>query len=196
MTARSLLASLPEGPERIEAELAVLTTLGPALIATRGHAAPDVEATYVRARELCRKLGQTPLLFRVLRGLSMLYLNRAELHRVRELAEERLRLARQDDDAIALLGAHDAVGAILYHLGEFALARPHLETGLALSRSERRSAQAIPDGATDHGVACLGHLAWTLWLLGFPAQALERSREAIALAQELAHPFSLVQALY
>ena len=89
-TARTLLASLPDGRERIQSELAVLTTLGPALIATRGHAAPEVEDTYVRARELCLQIGETPLLFRVLRGLSMLYLNRAELHRVRELAEERL----------------------------------------------------------------------------------------------------------
>ena len=35
-TARTLLASLPEGPERIQSELAVLTTLGPALIAAGG----------------------------------------------------------------------------------------------------------------------------------------------------------------
>ena len=65
-----------------------------------------------------------------------------------------------------------------------------------LSRARRRLAQAVPDGATDHGVACLGHLAWTLWCLGFPGQALQRSREAITLAQELSHPFSLTQALY
>jgi len=34
-----------------------------------------------------------------------------------------------------------------------------------------------------------------LWLLGYPDQALHRSREALALAQELAHPFSLAWAL-
>jgi len=36
----------------------------------------------------------------------------------------------------------------------------------------------------------------TLWYLGYPAQALERSHEAIALAQELAHSYSLAYALY
>ena len=30
-----------------------------------------------------------------------------------------------------------------------------------------------------------------LWCLGFPSQALQRSQEAIALAQALAHPPSL-----
>jgi predicted ATPase len=35
-----------------------------------------------------------------------------------------------------------------------------------------------------------------LWLLGYPDQALQRSREALALARELAHPFTLGFALY
>ena len=35
----------------------------------------------------------------------------------------------------------------------------------------------------------------TLWLLGYPDQALHESHEALTLAQELAHPFSLAYAL-
>jgi hypothetical protein len=31
----------------------------------------------------------------------------------------------------------------------------------------------------------------TLWLLGYPEQALARLHEALALAQELSHPYSL-----
>lgn len=195
-TALTSLARLPETPERIRDEVALLTTLGPALIATKGHAAPEVERAYVRARELCREMQETPHLFRVLRGLSMLYLNRAELQQVRALAEQRLSLAQRERDPALLLGAHDALGAILYHRGEFASARIHLEQGIMLSHTQRRHGRAIQDAATDHGVACLGHLAWVLWFLGAPEHARRRSREGIALAQELAHPFSLVQALY
>jgi len=195
-TALTLLGTLPETSERERSELALLTTLGPALIVTRGHAATDVEHVYVRARELCRQLHATAPLFPVLRGLSMLYLNRAELGRVRELAEERLRLSQDQHDPVLLLGAHDALGAILYHLGELVLARTHLEQGIALSRTPGASADVVQDAATDHGVACLGHLAWTLWFLGQPGQAQQRSREAITRAQGLAHPFSLTQALY
>ena len=33
--------------------------------------------------------------------------------------------------------------------------------------------------------------AFTLWCLGSPAQAVRRSQEALAMAQELAHPQSL-----
>ena len=34
-----------------------------------------------------------------------------------------------------------------------------------------------------------------LWVLGYPDQALKRSHEALTLAQELSHPFSLAYAL-
>jgi predicted ATPase len=43
----------------------------------------------------------------------------------------------------------------------------------------------------DPGVSCLSWSAWALWFLGYPAQALKRSQEALALAQELDHPFTL-----
>ena len=47
----------------------------------------------------------------------------------------------------------------------------------------------------DPGVVCLAWEAHALFLLGYPDQALHRSREAIALAKDLADAFSLVEAL-
>jgi predicted ATPase len=44
-------------------------------------------------------------------------------------------------------------------------------------------------------VDCLSYVAWVLWILGYPAQALRRSHEALSLAQALGHPYSLAQAL-
>jgi hypothetical protein len=41
----------------------------------------------------------------------------------------------------------------------------------------------------------VGH-AWTLWLLGYPDQALTRSHEMLAYAQKLQHAFSLARALH
>ena len=55
----TLLQRLPDTPERLQQELAVQTTLGPALMATKGMAAPEVEQTYARARELCQQAGET-----------------------------------------------------------------------------------------------------------------------------------------
>jgi predicted ATPase len=44
-------------------------------------------------------------------------------------------------------------------------------------------------------IVILSYAAAALWQLGYPDQALERSHEAIALARELSHPFSLAVAL-
>jgi class 3 adenylate cyclase len=55
-----VLATLPDTPERAQQELVVQTTLGPALIATKGYAAPEVLQAYARARELCQQVGDTP----------------------------------------------------------------------------------------------------------------------------------------
>ena len=43
----------------------------------------------------------------------------------------------------------------------------------------------------DPGVFSRAFAAWTLWLLGYPEQTLARLHEALALAHELSHPFSL-----
>ena len=44
-------------------------------------------------------------------------------------------------------------------------------------------------------MACLVYTAWILWLRGYPEQALERNRAALALAQQCQHPFCLAFAL-
>src|SRR6266446_1486567 len=56
----ALLTALPDTPARVQSELALQTTLGPALMVTRGYAAPEVAATYHRARELCQQAEDTP----------------------------------------------------------------------------------------------------------------------------------------
>ena len=44
-------------------------------------------------------------------------------------------------------------------------------------------------------MGCQSFAAMALWFLGYPDQALQRSREALTLAQELSHPYSLAVAL-
>jgi predicted ATPase len=47
----------------------------------------------------------------------------------------------------------------------------------------------------DPGVTSLYYAALALWYLGYPDQAIQRSQQAVTLAQELSHPFSLAFAL-
>src|SRR5439155_17133361 len=191
--ALALLATQPETPVRAQQELDLHMALGPALIAAKGPAAPEVEQTYARARLLCQEVGETPQLFSALRGLCWFYRTRGVLPTARELGEQLYRLAQRAANPTHLLEAHDALGTTLFYIGEYAAARTHLEQGIALADPAVQRAQALRYGAAP-GVWCRALLAWALWGLGYPTQAMQRSQEALALAQELAHPHSLAYA--
>lgn len=190
-----LLGILPDTPERIQQELDLLTTIGPALIAIKGYAAPDVEKSYTWARELCQRVGETPQLFRVLWGLWAFYVGRAEPQTARELAEQCLHLAQSVQDTALLLEAHMTLGVALVWLGELEPASVHLEHGIALYNPQKYRSHAFIYGQ-DPGVACLSYAARAIWCLGYPDRALERIQSALTLARELSHPFSLAYALY
>jgi hypothetical protein len=63
-----LLKTFPDTPERTQQEFRLLVTLGGPLQATRSFAAPEVGATYARARGCASRSGD-PQLFPVLNGL-------------------------------------------------------------------------------------------------------------------------------
>jgi predicted ATPase len=109
----------------------------------------------------------------------------------RELGEQLSQLARREADPTHRLEAHGALGGILFYLGDYATARTHLEQGIALIDPTAQWAPALRSHVTTGLTWCLVHAALTLWCLGYPAQALRRSQEALALAQALAHPYSL-----
>jgi predicted ATPase/class 3 adenylate cyclase len=187
-----LLGPLPDSPERLRQELALQTALGSALGVTQGPTAPEVERAYVRARELCRAAGDTPQLFRVLAGLHVLYNSRGEFQKSRELAEQLLSLAQCVQAPALLLAAHRALGELRFQLGEFTTALAHCEQGITLS--QEHGLRAFGSGA-GLGVDCLRFAARLLWQLGYPDQALQRSHEALTLAQTYAHPHVLTAAL-
>ena len=187
-----LLKTLPDTPGRTQQELALQIALGAPLVATKGQAAQEVERAYARAHELCRRVGEIPQLFPVVYGLWRFHLVRGKLLTARELGQQLLTLAQTTQDPIFLVGARCALGQTLFALGEVVLAREHLEEGIALYDSRQRRSYST---VADPGVVCLSFAAWVLWLLGYPDQALQRSHEALTLAQELSHPFSLAYAL-
>jgi TOMM system kinase/cyclase fusion protein len=189
-----LLGMLPDTPERPLQELDLQTTLGLALMATKGMAAPEVGNAYARARELCQEVGGTPQLFQVLMGLCTFYRQRGEFQTARELGEQCLTLAQREGEPMRLLEAHRALGVPLFYLGELVAARAHLEQEMALYDPQQQRSHASHYGVNPR-VSCLSTVIWPLWLLGYPDQALERCHDALTLAQELSHPYSLAYAL-
>jgi len=70
-----------------------------------------------------------------------------------------------------------------------------MEQSIALYNPKQHRTLALLLGGEDPGVTGRGSAAWTLWLLGYPEQALQRIQEAHTLAQELGSPFALAWAL-
>jgi predicted ATPase len=192
----ALLSTLPETPERRQDELDLQLAFGRALIHAKGHASPEVKQAFIRARELCQQGGTLQQHLLALSGLRDCYIVRAELQTAHELAEQCLRLASRVPDACVRSGAHSSHGGLLFCLGDFAAARASLEQGIAHYQGpQSQRAQTLRMGA-DTGVTCRAWASVTLWALGYPEQAQQRSREALTLAQELSHPYSVMFALY
>jgi TOMM system kinase/cyclase fusion protein len=190
-----VLTHLPDTPERIQHELTLQLAVGVPLLATRGFAAPEVERSYARARALCLQMGETPQLFSALSGLYGFYVARAEIQTARELAEQLLTLAQRQHDPAHLLKAHGVMAGSSTWLGAFAEARAHLEQEWALYDPRQHRTLTFLYGE-DPGVVCLSHMAWVLWFLGYPDQALARMHEALTLAGALSHPLSQARALF
>jgi class 3 adenylate cyclase/predicted ATPase len=190
----ALLKMLPETRERTQREVDLLIALGASLRVTKGTGALEVGETYTRARQLCQHLDDPHQLFPVLRGLWNHYNIRAELRTAHALSEQLLTLAQQTQDSAMLVAAHAAVGRTLFFLGMVASAHTHFAQGIALYDSTQHRASTFLYGE-DAGVICPVYAAWTLWILGYPEQGLTRSHEAVTLAQQVAHPYSLGFAL-
>jgi TOMM system kinase/cyclase fusion protein len=188
-----LLMTLPETRERYQQELTLCLDLGRSLTATKGWAAPETESAYVRAEEICQQTGDMSRLVSVLWGLSHLYIVRADLTKSREVKARFLSLADQRPDAILLMVAHWLTGQNLAHVGEHTTGLQHLEQAHALYDPQQHPTHVTLFGV-DVGVFALSYMSHTLWDLGYPEQAVQRSREALTLAQEMHHPFSIALA--
>jgi class 3 adenylate cyclase/predicted ATPase len=193
-----LVLLLPETTERAELELELQFDLATSLIVPEGYTAPEVEQAYVRAHALCRQVGETPTLVPVLQGLRRLYAlrgGRGDAQKARELGEQLITLAREQNDTVQQQEAHWALGQTLYLCGELNSALSHLENSSTFYTPQPLISQSSRDAAGIQ-IACLIHISWVSWALGYPDQALKSGDKALSLAHELAHPFTMAIAFY
>ena len=189
-----LLKTFPDTPTRTQQELTLLIALGTPLLATKGYAVAEVRDVYDRALALCQQLGETPELFSVLVGLQLFYLNSGDLQTAHRIGEQIFDLAQRLQDPVLRCGAHNVKGSLAFWLGEFAAARTHLEQSQALYDPQKYPILASRPLQWP-AVSRLAYVAQTFWYLGYPDQALEKSHEALALAEEQENPFSRAFAL-
>ena len=189
-TGIALLTALPETPAHTQQALTLYLALGAALQITKGFVAPEAEHAYAHARALSQQVGETPELVPVLYGLWQFYVVRPQYHTARELGDTLLRLAHRTHDPAVAVIAHDTLGWTWLLMGVLPTALQHEEEAIARYTPDQRRAPVFRMGY-DPGVACRIGAAMTLWLLGYPAQALVHIRNALTLAHELAHRYTL-----
>jgi predicted ATPase len=188
------LRSLPEGPERLQLELGLQMMRGHALRCVKGWAAPEVERTFARARELCQALNDPPELFPVLWNLNFFHMIRGDLARSREQAAELMAQAEAVGESAYLMSVHHVAGVTCEFLGDLVESNRLLERARELHDPARHLEYTQMFGI-DPGMIARAMSARPLWSLGYPDRALERSRETIELGRSQRQPVSLVFAL-
>ncbi len=183
-----LARTLPASSERLTEEVKLQIALITPLIATKGYTAPEVERACSRALEQCQQLGEAPQLFTVLGALNSIYYNRGELEISLELARRMLRLAESRRDPVLLLWGNYALGFTLASQGALKAARGHLDQSIAYYDARKGGTYGF---VQDPGPTALALLSHVVHSLGYPDQALEKMQQAVAMARNLSHPFTL-----
>ena len=193
--ALQLLNALPETPERSKQEIDIQLALGIPLIAVEGYAAAQTREAFSRARTLCVGLGNIPEYFQALFGLWGNRWMSGKNDEALRMAEEFLSRSQVLSDPVLLMVAHRVMGSTLLTVGEFQSSANHFEETIRLSTGkEERPLYNLY--VVEPRAASLLLLSWDLWFLGYPDQSLSRVSEALALGQDLGHPYTIAFAHY
>ena len=190
-----LASALPETPERIKQEIDIQLALGIPLIAVQGYASAETSEAFSRARTLCLQLGNIPEYFQALFGSWGNCWMCGKNDEALPMAEEFLSRSRALSDPVLLMVSHRVMGSTLLTIGDFQSSANHFEETIRLSPSKGK--QSLYNlYVVEPQAASLLLLSWDLWFLGYPDQSLSRVSEALDLAQELGHPYTVAFAHY
>jgi class 3 adenylate cyclase len=189
------LAALPQAAARDQREIDLQLARGSSLFTAEGYSSAGAAEAYARARQLAEQRGDPQQLFMAVYGLWQSANGAGRVLDCRRLSNrlQQLTAGKADDDL--LLEAHHSAWATCLFAGEPVAAQEHSEAGRRLYDPERHRSHRLLYGGHDPGV-CAGKVAAQAhWLLGFPDKALALDSEALALAERIAHPFSLLDTL-
>ena len=192
----ALLGALAESRGRDARELELSVALGAAYIASRGYAAPEIGPVFLRARELCERIGRSPQLVAIVVGIWEWHFVRGEIGLCRELVAEAMEFARPLDDPGGMMEASYTAGQTMLYRADFAGARDSFATAVADFDDPVRVKFWAAQTGHYAGINIRCNLAVSLWHLGYPDQALRVNREVCQMARGVGHPFSLAYCLH
>ena len=188
------LRGLPAGPARYQLELGLQMTRGLPLRSVKGWAAPELEPTFARARQICQDLDDPPELFPVLWNLAFFNMIRGNLALVREQLVTLRAQADAADEPAFLMSANHVAGVTYEFMGDVQESTRLLEQARELHDPARHESYNAMFGI-DPGMVARAMSSRPLWALGYPDRALARSRETVALGRSQRQPVTLVFAM-
>ncbi|MEM7249957.1 MAG: adenylate/guanylate cyclase domain-containing protein [Pseudomonadota bacterium] len=176
--------------ERQSRECDLRLRIGAALVGPRGYAAPEVRSAYSRAAELSRSTGDSHMQFAAVRGLWHNHVLRGELGRAKVLSNQLLRSAKATRTREHALVALRASGLTALVVGEIQQARGKFEQGIKLYRPSELPTLMQRYGE-DPGLYCLLYTGWANDWAGRRGQALQRTHQAVTLAERSKNNFAM-----
>jgi predicted ATPase len=192
----ALLAGLPETATRHHREIALQNALGVCLMPTRGFGNPEVAAAFNRAAEICTRVDDDRGLFIALRGKGQYHMISGDMRTACDDARRILALAEGVGDHDFLIEAHHLGWSALCFAGEFRAAQRHAEEGISHYERERDHHLTYTYSGHDPGTCARAFGSLSLGQLGYSERALALCRDGLALAEVLAHPFTIAVALW
>ena len=188
--ALTLVLRQAPGPDRDRTELQLQLPLASRLIGSAGYGADAVEAVYGRALALGQSLADDAAQTKARLGLGGYHFMRGDFARAMALAQEVESRLGSTPQARPRMQSAWAQANVLFSQGQ-------LRNAMALMarcQDDHRTLGHRPAAVQDIGVMCLCYSAWALWALGHADQALASAHQAVAVAEQLAHRFSIGQA--
>ena len=191
-----LLIGLPETTARDFREIILQNTLGVCLMPTRGFGNPEVAAAFTRAAEICKRVDDARGLFVSLRGKAQYHMISGDMRTACDDARRILALAEGVGDHDFLIEAHHLGWSAFCFAGEFRTAQRHAEEGVSHYERERDHHLTYTYSGHDPGMCARAFGSLSLGQLGYSDRALALCRDGLALAEGLAHPFTVAIALW
>jgi predicted ATPase/DNA-binding winged helix-turn-helix (wHTH) protein len=152
-----------------------------------------VQAAFARAMEIAEQRGDLHQQLRLLSGLHICVLRDGDYRGALAIAHRIRNVASLLRDPVAEVMAAYIIGVVKHLVGDQTGARADCEA--ALASGSAYPLHNVSQFGVDHRVRAECALARSLWMLGFPEQAMSATARAIADAHTLDHPPTLAIAI-
>jgi tetratricopeptide (TPR) repeat protein len=176
-------------PHRREAlELRLQSALGVVYFAAVSYTAPQAQAAFMRAYELCERVPEVELKAPVLYGIGAFQTMKGDMRAGHTAFEKLIAEAKSAQQPRLLLYTHSALTWSNYNRGQYATAIEHARETRTLYDAGPYPGARL--SAADPKVIGECFRAASLWSLGFADQARAASETLLRHARELSEPYS------